>query len=437
MSKKSGSKEKSKGTLALTRLVSTDPEPQFLGDPAEFQARFDAARSEAVHAMLHKIPAPRRSPPVLALEDVIGPEDVVKIRGCGRIVFHAVGDTGKGKHSSQTDIVDLMRADYDPSRPPTDQPAFLLHLGDVVYGTNKEDLYRDQFYRPNNKYPGRILGVPGNHDGEINENTDPKSLAAFRHNFVAKKPKRRAAAGSSLRPAMTQPGVYFLLEAPFVRVIGLYTNAADEAGFLSAEEIGFAQKDFLIDQLKLIAGKRADGDTAALLIATHHPPYSASDHPGSKEMLDDFDDAFRQTGVAPDLFLSGHAHNYQRFTRSFTLGNRTMEIPFIVAGGGGHGASPIQLREDGQLVKTPLRGADGDHSLQQYYNGYGYLLVKATAEELNVEFYSSPPTRSGPTDSVTVDLEAHKIVRETGPLDHPLEGEVERHGKHKHHHGNS
>ncbi len=152
-------------------------------------------------------------------------------------------------------------------------------------------------------------------------------------------------------------------------------------------------------------------------------------------MLDDFDDAFRQAGVAPDLFISGHAHNYQRFTRNFALDDRTMEIPFIVAGGGGHGASPIQLRDDGGLVKTPLRGAAGDHALQQYYNGYGYLLVKATDEELAVEFYSSPPTADGPTDSVVVDLKAHKIIRETGPLEHPLEGEVERHGKHKRKHG--
>ena len=28
-----------------------------------------------------------------------------------------------------------------------------------------------------------------------------------------------------------------------------------------------------------------------------------------------------------------------------------------------------------------------------------------------------------------------KIVREAAPLDHPLQGEVERHGKHKHRHG--
>jgi hypothetical protein len=126
MSKKSGRKEKSKEAPALTRLVSCNPEPQFLGDPAEFQAHFDAARSEAVHAMLHKIPAPRRSPPVMTLEEVIGPEDVVKVRGCGRIVFHVVGDTGKGKHSPQSEVIDLMRADYDPSRPPADQPAFLL-----------------------------------------------------------------------------------------------------------------------------------------------------------------------------------------------------------------------------------------------------------------------------------------------------------------------
>ena len=355
------------------------------------------------------------------------------IRTAGRIVFHAGGDTGKGKHSEQTEVVDLMWADYDRRRPVADQPAFWFHLGDVVYGANKAALYRDQFYRPNNKYPGKIVAIPGNHDAETLPDTDPKSLAAFRHNFVAKRARRLKIAGSAMREAMTQPGVYFLLEAPFVRILGTYTNAAEEVGLIGGLDLGAGQQDFLVTQLTAVAEKRAAGQTAALVIATHHPPYSAGDHPGSKQLLDDFDDAFRRAGVAPDLFLSGHAHNYQRFTRTFALGGETREIPFLVVGGGGHGATPIKLREDGSPVKTPLQGVGGEVNLRQYYNGFGYLLVTATDTKLTAEFYSSPPTTAdGPTDAVTVDLRGHKITRETSPLDHPLPGESKRHAQHHH-----
>ncbi len=42
----------------------------------------------------------------------------------------------------------------------------------------------------------------------------------------------------------------------------------------------------------------------ALVIATHHPPYSSAGHSGSTEMNDDITALCTQTGVLPDLFLS-------------------------------------------------------------------------------------------------------------------------------------
>jgi hypothetical protein len=34
---------------------------------------------------------------------------------------------------------------------------------------------------------------------------------------------------------MTQPGVYFALDAPFVRIIGLFSNALEDPGVISSE----------------------------------------------------------------------------------------------------------------------------------------------------------------------------------------------------------
>ena len=60
-----------------------------------------------------------------------------------------------------------------------------IHLGDVIYGHDKAKLFRDEFYRPYTTYPGKIIAIPGNHDGETFPQTDPTPLKAFRDNFCA------------------------------------------------------------------------------------------------------------------------------------------------------------------------------------------------------------------------------------------------------------
>src|SRR6267378_3757790 len=85
-------------------------------------------------------------------------------------------------------------------------------------------------------------------------------------------------AGSLHRTAMTQPGVYFTLDAPFVRIIGLFSNALEDPGVISNLDHNWAavsnvQIDFLRAQLKRIKQEKYPG---AVLLATHHPPYSYS-----------------------------------------------------------------------------------------------------------------------------------------------------------------
>jgi predicted phosphodiesterase len=409
--------------LIATRLVPAQRRPSLLTGPVAFQAALDPARRAHVLSNLQKIPSPRIDPPVFALKDVIGDEAAQEITASGQIVIHTVGDTGRGTHSAQSAVAEAMARDYQKPNP-ADHPALFFHLGDVIYGHDKDALYREMFYSPYDVYPGQIVAIPGNHDGEVIPRTDPQSLAAFLANFCDAKRQHPPIAGTAPRLTMNQPGVYFRLDAPFVRLIGLYSNVAENSGFISIPGAGGdAQKNFLVSQLKAIAELRAHGDTAALVIAMHHPPYSGGGHAGSAEMLADIDDAVKQAGLAPDIVLSGHAHNYQRFTRKFFLDGVALEIPYVVAGGGGRGITPVRVQSTG----GPIAGLSGDHSLRQFYNGFGYMALTITGKVLTAEFFGVSGQDTIPLDSIALDLRTHKITQEQPTFTHPAPGEAGGH----------
>jgi hypothetical protein len=50
-------------------------------------------------------------------------------------------------------------------------------------------------------------------------------------------------------------------------------------------------------------------------------------------MGDALDSAFAAGGREPDLVLSGHVHDYQRFTRTMPSGK---QVPYVVSGNGGY-----------------------------------------------------------------------------------------------------
>ena len=85
-------------------------------------------------------------------------------------------------------VADAMAADFDIAHPER-SPAFFFHLGDVNYFDNTDKGYQEQFYVPYKRYPGKIIAIPGNHDGEIYK-YDGSSVgqkttcAAFIRNFV-------------------------------------------------------------------------------------------------------------------------------------------------------------------------------------------------------------------------------------------------------------
>lgn len=262
-------------------------------------------------------------------------------------------------------------------------------MGDVIYGSSS-DAYLSEFYRPNMHYPGKIIAIPGNHDGE----SDAK-IADFQKYFCASSQTVPPIAGSIFRETMNQPGVYWCLDAPFVQIIGLYSNSAENPGFISGPQIGQVQKQWLVQTLKTLKAARGAGTRKALLFASHHPPYSSGGHSGSAQMLADIDDACNQAGIMPDAYFSGHAHSIQRYTRTVKFGGKTLGIPFVVSGCGGHG---------GQTV-APANKNSGNNPVYEFgYMGWGYTTAKITNTAITITSYGVDANATHELETTSVPL---------------------------------
>ena len=372
--------------------------------------------------------------PVLTLAGAIGgtagPRVEAAIEGAGQIVFHVAGDTGATSGPKDSGAVaDKMVSDFtDDSK---SVPSFYYHLGDVVYSFGEAKYYYDQFYDIYRDYPAPIFAIAGNHDGMVAPGVTTAPLAAFLENFctAGQVPHRTAEAGELVRTAQVQPGVYFTLEAPFVRILGLYSNCLEDPGIISNQgnkfpELDQTQIEFLKAGLARIKQEKFAG---AVIIAVHHPPYvaqltppkgsknsTAGKHPGSPDMLADIDSACSATGVWPHAVLSGHAHNYQRFTRTGKDGRQT---PFLVSGNGGHAVSHL-TKKGTPALRVPTVEADlsdgGDSVTFENYDDqdFGYLRVLVNAKQLRIEYHpaSDGAEAKTPDDAVTVDLATRKLA---------------------------
>src|SRR5271163_4877577 len=355
--------------------------------------------------LLQPVPQPRGdSPePVLTLEEVLGGAGAAKIAAveqAGQIVFHAVGDTGSVKGpSSQSLVADKMVSDFNEDDA-ADVPSFFFHLGDVVYNFGEAQYYYDQFYDAYRDYPAPIIAIPGNHDGEVFSGDPQPTLDAFLRNFCSSAPEHTPEAAGLVRTSMIAPGVYFTLEAPFVRILGLYSNVLEDPGVISSE--GVKSSPVTDQQLSFLTAAltRAKTFSGAVLVAVHHPPFTfGTSHSGSPRMLQDLDKASQSAGFWPHAYLSGHSHNYQRYTRSVA----GINIPYLVAGGGGHAVTKLQTSGDGNALRTPMK-VNPTLTLENYDDmDYGYLRIVADTANLRIEYHpaSDGAGAKTPNDTVT------------------------------------
>ncbi len=392
---------------APTDPVFAQPVPS--PDPTTFKDPVTDQNLKELQAV-QPVPQPRggAAEPVLTLADALGsagPARTAAIQQAGQIVFHCVGDTGSVKGpESQSLVADAMVSDFNQASPAA-VPSFFFHLGDVVYYFGEAQYYYDQFYDPYRNYPAPIFAIPGNHDGVTYPNDTIPSLDAFLHNFCAATASPSPDAVGLVRTTMTEPGVYFTLEAPFVRILGVYSNVLEDPGVISSE--GGARAGLDDRQIAYLTAAltrcKTENFTGAVLLAVHHPPFTGgSNHGGSPRMLQDLDTAATNAGFWPHAVLAAHSHNYQRYIRTVA----GVTIPYLVAGTGGHNL--VKMRSaSGAPLPTPVQ-VDSTLTLVSYNDtSYGYLRIVVNAETLRIAF--QPADTQVAADTVTVDLKTRAV----------------------------
>jgi hypothetical protein len=334
----------------------------------------------------------------LPLENIL-PGVTEEAEKAGGLVFHAVGDTG-GIHGNETqNAVAAAMQDQIAKADRRERPRFLFHLGDIVYLNGESSQYVSQFYEPYQYYDAPIFAIPGNHDGETavearGDREREPSLFGFMQNFCSPTPKRFF----KHRSTMTQPYCYWRLEAPFVHIIGLYSNIDGQLDRRGDQR----QQDWFIEQLKSVPTDKW------LVVAVHHPCFSLDEtHGGYVEILSAMDAAFKAADRIPDIVLSGHAHSYQRFSRAL-FGK---SLPYIVAGAGGFANSSRSLHklQRGLVIdQLPFTTTLSAIRLESFdVMNAGFLRLTAGPENLAIDCFSvsfdDPPVKcQGAADSVTV-----------------------------------
>lgn len=357
---------------------------------------------------------PARSTQPMQLADVLGTAAVDEIEKAGKIVLHVLGDSGgTPTPGPQFAVADALAED---------QPngvSLLYHVGDVVYFFGEDRYYFPQFYDPYRNYNAPIFAIPGNHDGAMYAHESSSPLQGFLENFCSLQPNDTPDNQGCARTTMDQPGVYFVLDAPFIKFIGLYSNVGEggESGVIASTrrpDVGTVQLDFLKAALAQAKTERAAGNSRAIALATHHPPFTGCPyHLPSPGMLKMIDDVCEQAGIYPDIHLSGHSHLYERFTR--TVNGR--QIPYIVAGMGGYpNLTGLKKGKQPAPPKAPQKGKDASGNplkLETFNNRtFGFLRVTVSATELDVVVVGVDPdtVKTAPMDGFSLDLKTGVVT---------------------------
>jgi len=312
-------------------------------------------------------------------------ENIVKPPQKTKLTFHMAGDTGSIYESLVQNVISgEMAKQVTQETSEQDKPLFLYHLGDVVYKYGEAENYYQQFFKPFQVYPAPIFAIAGNHDSDINPESEPyESLNAFKQVFCDSESKFVAFDTDKCRKSMVQPNIYWTLETPLANFIGLHSNVP-KFGAITEE-----QRAWFIDELKNAATQQPK---KVLIICVHHAPYSAdTNHGSSLAMIEFFGKAFEETGIKPDLVFSGHVHNYQRFNKTYPDGK---VVPHVVSGAGGyhelHSIAPLNSPDFPDT--SPLFDSV---TLEKYAVGqHGFLRVAIEKQQSNylikVQYFTIP-----------------------------------------------
>ena len=120
-------------------------------------------------------------------------------------------------------------------------------------------------------------------------------------------------------------------------------------------------------------------------------------------MLQDIDEGCHNAGLMPDLFLSAHAHNYQRFTQKITVGGANLEIPYLIVGCAGRGL---------QKLAPANKVADGEFTYENSFSDtYGFINVSLSRQTIKVDVIKADVHQvvRNRLETITVDLVTNSI----------------------------
>jgi hypothetical protein len=375
-----------------------------------------AASIQLPHYPFQPLPPANGQPPYrFDLSKLLSADDINKITTSGVMVFHTVGDTGDFRGQEKLFVAEMMTHDSD-ALPDNRKPAFFYHLGDIVYFAGDIDKYGDNFYATYQDYPGFIVAITGNHDcqpddpqdGPVDPNKYP--FDGFVQNFMSKNPAQLGSLKTaSNRTQMDLPYVYWTFTTPLATIIGLCSNVSETEGEFHQDQIDWFQKELA-----------ASDPNLALIVAVHHPPFSGDvEHSGSTVVDTMLANSFKAAKRYPNLILSGHVHNYQRFTSVLQGPKGQIQLPCVVAGAGGYTKLGKLQKIGGAYPSAPLP-LGGNLTLEQYdQDNFGFLRLEVSKTQI-VGTYTSAPHLAGGTPSptvvetFTVDLAKNTVTTGTG-----------------------
>ncbi len=343
----------------------------------------------------------------MTLSSFLPQATVDMVAAAKKLVIHCVGDTGGINHADPQQIVaNHMVADLGTT-PSPDAPSLFYHLGDVVYYYGEHEHYFGQFYEPYSGYSAPILPIPGNHDADISPHSALRSLDAYVENFCATVGTKTPESGDTTRQAATLPNVYWTLETPFALMVGTYTNVPD-GGRIQADQQAWLTNEF-----------RSAPTDRALIVAFHHPLISLDAyHSGSVYIHDALDSAAKDSGRIPDLVLTAHVHNYQRFTRLWD----GRSVPVIVAGAGGYPNLHYMTHHLGWPIKLPFKvppaAANGMQATLEAFSDdhHGYLILELASNQIRGTYFTVPRPQDSwrapatAIDSFAINLATHSLA---------------------------
>jgi hypothetical protein len=178
--------------------------------------------------------------------------------------------------------------------------------------------------------------------------------------------------------------------------------------------------------MKIVEGMNRLGDIIPELDKRFRYAVEVRDSSGFQDLA--FENAFNKSGRMADMVLSGHVHNYQRFTYEAN----DHQVPYIVAGAGGYpnltcmqrtsGLSNLQCtqQEPDDRLEVPTNLPSYNLILENYCdNRHGFLRIEITSSLIKGGYYTVPrpqeswSAQSQRIDYFELDIKTHKLIKST------------------------